>query len=211
MEPTPYLKEVLSNYLDDLINASNDYFAPYTAIVQSSGTGKTRMLEILSREPEFCVVYCNLNKYGAKAYPGRTKKFADYLLEPSLKKSALEKRVFCYFQFFLQKITNVTTSSAFFFTNSKDQKCEELFEEYKKSCKEFEPDPEKEPEINRPNNQKKVVFAFDEARSLTELGTSDKEGKYLFTKYFIFYSSGSKIISNHCMSERIYYIIIVFL
>lgn len=199
MEPKPYLKEVLSDYLIQLRNASNDFFAPYTAIVQSSGTGKTRMLEILSRDPEFCVVYCNFNKHGAKAYPGRTKHFADYLLERSLTNSDFETRVFCYFQIFLQKITNETKSSEFFFTNYKDQKCEELFEEYRKTCNELNKLIDKkeirsvtEKEIERPNNQKKVVFAFDEARKLTELATSDEDGKYLFTNILFSISAIAK-------------------
>lgn len=75
LEKEPFLNRVLEKYVDilDSGGAESTYSAPYTSIVQSSGTGKSRMLEILSRDEEFCVVYCNLNKSDANAYPSRTK------------------------------------------------------------------------------------------------------------------------------------------
>ncbi len=96
----PYLEqyagEMLSQQIQELLydyktSRGGTYYVSATSLIQSSGFGKTRSLEILSTLgdnsahdqlliPQYFVFYLNLNDEGKSSYPARTRHFADYLL-----------------------------------------------------------------------------------------------------------------------------------
>lgn len=153
------------------------YYAPYTAIIQSSGMGKTRMIESLTHEDDVCVVYCNVNKLSKNSsYPQRTKNFANFLLQ-SCSRQMYEENVYRYFYEFINFIDERDESPKFSFENCPDTtngeicKCERC-QVWNKLNAYGDQSITKSADLKRKktgkNGNKMIVFAFDEARSLTE-------------------------------------------
>lgn len=158
----------------------HEYYAPYTSIIQSSGMGKTRMLEILSKDAKFCVVYCNLNDQETNSIPSPTSDFADFLLQNNLTRNQLEMRVYCYFSEFLTFIDRQLTKPVFSFFNDDQSIKTDVWNKIQEKC-----NANKNKTINdeskfmeRNTTKKKnilIVFAFDEARSLVNKLTEESK------------------------------------
>ncbi len=63
-----------SNFVSAQIDAYVDeaYYAPYFAVVQSSGTGKSRLLEMYGLSKHSVFLYCSLARVESNAYPERS-------------------------------------------------------------------------------------------------------------------------------------------
>ena len=175
-----YLRETIEKMLIKYNKNPENYYAPFTAIIQSSGMGKTRMLENLSKKDGVCVVYCNLNDPDKNSFPPRTKIFANYLLEQDLKRKDLEKRVYTYFKEFINYIDsyknpndpNKKESQIFSFKNDDQTSKLNVWKNIEKNDQNCEETIERKTKIM-------IVFAFDEARSLIYHTT--KEGKVVIS------------------------------
>ena len=60
-----YVKSTISKFINEC--AMEDYYAPYTSVVQSSGTGKSRIFRELSNE--WYIHYCCLRPSNSNGYP----------------------------------------------------------------------------------------------------------------------------------------------
>lgn len=95
-----YFESALKNTFDAYVKTK--YYAPYSVLVQSSGFGKTRQLEILSRNDNYRVVYVNLNKQTSTSFPMRSNSIANILLcdEPRLGISQKNWITHVFYRFF---------------------------------------------------------------------------------------------------------------
>ncbi|CAG8841880.1 12447_t:CDS:2, partial [Gigaspora margarita] len=62
--------QFIDKCLDKYETTSNEYYAPYTTLIQASGTGKSKLL--ISVAEEIMTVYCCLREFGSSGYPPRS-------------------------------------------------------------------------------------------------------------------------------------------
>lgn len=194
-----YLPTFINELLETYSDGFSEYYAPYTTIVQSSGMGKTRMLQILDQsrvclsteqlykqeaDVEYCVVYCNFNTSN-DVFPGRTKNFADFLCPiSSVSQTDYESRVHHYFAEFIKFIDDQKQKPNLF----NDCECKQGHGDcarchlWKVKFSSFSTKTaSKYSAITRSREKAKkriIVFAFDEARGLTTNFTEN--GYFLF-------------------------------
>jgi len=180
---------------------TKENFLPYTTLIQSSGFGKTRQLEILARHPDYHVVYCNLDSTEKfeQSYPWRTDPFAYFLIGSIKSREDLENRFYHYFKEFLnfiiekeeeertlkRKKTETIDDSIlklplFSFTGIEDSTKKEhdpnrnqVWDKLKQHLNVSNVDISNIWYLKRIVTERKVIFAFDKSRCLDEKKTGN--------------------------------------
>lgn len=103
-----YLKDLLEKMIVTYKDPEGLRNVPYTTIIQSSGFGKTKQIEALSKE--WFVVYCNLNGENADSMPQQSK-LSVFLTDDFFNQTenVIEARFESYYCFFFKKINQILT------------------------------------------------------------------------------------------------------
>ena len=175
-----YLKKCLIEYINRYKINSNEYYAPYSAICQSSGFGKTRAC--FSLRDDFYVVYCCLRPEESNSgYPPRSC-IADYFTKIYTNETILENFLIDYFNLFIE---NLNKDESFYsqFKNGFSNELKALIDEI--SPKNGTKNNNNSKTIEKKSiyiykQTKPLVFIFDEASSL--LGKESRSSNYFLLR-----------------------------
>jgi len=196
-EPGQYLFDQLSSYILIYNKMQDKYYAPYTAIVQSSGFGKTKQFEFLSKR---CfVIYVSLSSVHSTSYPHRSR-LAEFLLDNSIETyEEVDSRFHAYFYTYMNYLSNKQLAdSPGIFKNCVNSNNDDLIGEIitntqiikKSRC-----------EIKRLKSQIKTIFVFDEARNLINTKFSfDVDSEKEIESYFIILRRTLKRLPENCFA-----------